>query len=213
MFLNRSFARRIGKSLSTLQKDLLKSYLPKYLFSNDVLLNQSKDIFLEIGFGMGEHFISQAKENPESLFIGAEVYLNGVANVLKLAKEKEVSNFLLWPNDIDLMLLNLPNDIIKGIYILFPDPWPKRNQRKRRIFNKERLEILRNKLQVDGFLVFASDIEDYFESSKRLICEDNFRLLDERYITPHHGYIATKYHMKALDENRVARFITAYKTS
>ncbi len=99
--LNRLYARRIGKSLSGVQQNLLDNELPKYLFSKEKLVNEKRKVFLEIGFGMGEHFINQAKMNPNALFIGVEVYLNGVANVLKLAGEHNITNFLLFPNNLD----------------------------------------------------------------------------------------------------------------
>ncbi len=85
--LNRSYARRIGKSSSGVQQNLLDNELSKYLFSKEKLVSEKRKIFLEIGFGMGEHFVNQARLNPDALFIGVEVYLNGVANVLKLVGE------------------------------------------------------------------------------------------------------------------------------
>ncbi|WP_341793450.1 MULTISPECIES: bifunctional peptide chain release factor N(5)-glutamine methyltransferase PrmC/tRNA (guanosine(46)-N7)-methyltransferase TrmB [unclassified Rickettsia] len=209
--LNRSYARRIGKSLSSLQQNLLKTELPNYLFSNEKIKFEKRKIFLEIGFGMGEHFIHQAKNNPEALFIGAEVYLNGVANVLKLALEQNVTNFLLWSNNLDLILYELPNKILDGIYILFPDPWPKNKQKKKRILNPERLNILQNKLKTNGNLIFASDIQDYFNEVLKLIQQNpNFQIADnDDYYQPHDNYIITKYHQKAINEDRAAKFIRA----
>ncbi|KJV92795.1 protein-(glutamine-N5) methyltransferase, release factor-specific [Rickettsia bellii str. RML Mogi] len=213
--LNRSYARRIGKSLSGIQQNLLDNELPKYLFSKEKLIGKnynsckiksnytkfnlekskesvsrgaerikirehlrtykedvanfssSTSIFLEIGFGMGEHFINQAKMNPDKLFIGVEVYLNGVANVLKLAEEQNITNFLLFPNNLDFILHDLPNNSLDRIYILFPDPWIKNRQKKKRILNKERLTILQTKLKNKGSLIFTSDIENYFEEVGR----------------------------------------------
>ncbi|MFY9589333.1 bifunctional peptide chain release factor N(5)-glutamine methyltransferase PrmC/tRNA (guanosine(46)-N7)-methyltransferase TrmB [Rickettsia endosymbiont of Halotydeus destructor] len=208
--LNRSYARRIGKSLSSLQQNLLDTELPKHLFSPEKIKSEKRKIFLEIGFGMGEHFIHQAKNNPEALFIGAEVYLNGVANALKLAQEQNVTNFLLWPNNLDLILYKLPNKILEGIYILFPDPWPKNKQKKKRILNKERLNILQSKLKTNGSFVFASDIEDYFNETLKLIQQNpNFKIINSDYSQPHDNYIITKYHQKAINEGRKAKFIKA----
>lgn len=217
--LNRSFSRRIGKSLSDLQKQLLDNMLPQHLFTIEKLNEKLKifahdrtdqannKLFLEIGFGMGEHFVHQAKLNPDSIFIGAEVYLNGVANVLKLASQNNISNFLLWPDDLDLILNEMPECSLSGIYILFPDPWPKRKQHKKRILNKKRLEILRSKLAIGGLINFASDIDDYFDKTKELIEQDgNFEVINSNF-TPHDTYIMTKYHHKALSEGRNARFL------
>lgn len=216
--LNRSFARRIGKTLSVSQKQLLSCYLPTFLINQDSLYDlskQCKEIYLEIGFGMGEHFVHQAKSKPDALFIGVEVYLNGVANVLKLAQEANITNFLLWADDLDLILGDFPNNLLSGIYILFPDPWPKRSHNKKRIFNKDRLELLQSKLKSNGFLIFASDIEDYFESAKNLVKDNgNFIVVEKElgeesgYINYHDNYIVTKYHKKAEENGHTARFLS-----
>jgi|GEM_PF-50633 len=255
--LNRSYARRIGKSLSGVQQNLLDNELPKYLFSKERLTNfckvksnytkfnlekskefvsrgaerilirehlrtykddvanfsSSTSIFLEIGFGMGEHFINQAKMNPDALFIGVEVYLNGVANVLKLAQEQNITNFLLFPNNLDFVLHDLPNNSLAGIYILFPDPWIKNRQKKKRIFNNERLKVLQTKLKDKGSLIFVSDIENYFYEVEELIRQNsNFQITNEAdYLVSPKNYITTKYHQKAIKENRQARFLICNK--
>ncbi|ABV75537.1 bifunctional N5-glutamine S-adenosyl-L-methionine-dependent methyltransferase/tRNA (m7G46) methyltransferase [Rickettsia akari str. Hartford] len=207
--LNRSYARRVGKSLSGVQQNLLDNELLKYLFSKAKLESEKRKVFLEIGFGMGEHFINQAKMNPDTLFIGVEVYLNGVANVLKLAAEQNIKNFLLFPNNLDLILNDLPNNSLDGIYILFPDPWIKNKQKKKRIFNKERLKVLQDKLKDNGNLVFASDIENYFYEAIELIKQHgNFEIMNnDDYLTSHDNYVMTKYHQKAIKENRTPKFM------
>ncbi|HJD64972.1 MAG TPA: bifunctional peptide chain release factor N(5)-glutamine methyltransferase PrmC/tRNA (guanosine(46)-N7)-methyltransferase TrmB [Rickettsia endosymbiont of Diachasma alloeum] len=209
--LNRSYARRIGKSLSGIQQNLLDNELPKYLFLKEKLIGEKRQIFLEIGFGMGEHFINQAKMNPDKLFIGVEVYLNGVANVLKLAEEQNITNFLLFPNNLDFILHDVPDNRLDGIYILFPDPWLKNRQKKKRILNKERLTILQTKLKNKGSLIFASDIENYFEEVVELIKQNgNFQITNKgNYSKPHDNYIITKYHQKAINESRTPQFLKA----
>lgn len=212
MQLNRSFSRRIGKSLSASQKELLAMSLPRYLFSAEKIQKfYPTDIFLEVGFGMGEHFVRQAHLRPDSLFIGAEVYQNGVANVLKLAAEQQLQNFLLWPDDLDLILEDLPDNALSGVYILFPDPWPKRKQHKKRIFNGGRLKLFSEKLKPEGFITFSSDIEDYFNESLALVKMNNE--LKISLLTEHNSYIPTKYHQKAIKEGRTPRFFSAQKCS
>lgn len=209
--LNRTFARRIGKRLSNQNKELLANVLPKYLFSNELFAFSGKQKkYLEIGFGMGEHLFNQIVLNPANLYIGVEVYLNGIANFLKLVAKSQNDNFLIWPNDLDMILKDIPNRSLEGIYVLFPDPWHKRRYMKKRLINKERLELLKLKLKIGGFIAFASDIEDYFENVKKLFLEDKvLNLQNIDFLTPHEGYITTKYHWKSIRENRVARFLQA----
>ena len=212
--LNRTFARRIGKRLSNQNKELLENVLPKYLFSNELLtFNDNRKKYLEIGFGMGEHLFNQIVLNSANLYIGVEVYLNGIANFLKLVTKSQNDNFLIWPDDLDMILKDIPNHSLEGVYILFPDPWHKRRYMKKRLINKERLELLKSKLKIGGFIAFASDIEDYFENVKKLFLEDKELIIQNTdFLTPHEGYIITKYHQKSIMENREAQFLQAILT-
>ncbi|PCJ29044.1 MAG: tRNA (guanosine(46)-N7)-methyltransferase TrmB [Rickettsiales bacterium] len=212
--LNRTFARRIGKSLSNLNKDLLSGELPKYSYSSEKLLEANragKKTFLEIGFGMGEHFLSQLANHPDAVHIGVEVYLNGVANVLKQL-EHNCAELMLWPDDIDLVLEDMPEASIDGIYVLFPDPWHKRRYLKKRMFNKERVASFGSKLKAGGFIIFASDIEDYFDSACDILREDaGFVIEGDDFSSEHAGYVQTKYHQKAIREGRRPQFVKAIK--
>lgn len=213
--LLRTFSRRIGKTLSAIQKNMLDNKLPTFLFDENIFANQTNaGIILEIGIGMGEHFINQAKLNPNNLFIGAEVYLNGVANALKIAEKDNINNFKLWPNDIDMIIDKIPNNSLSGIYILFPDPWPKRKQNKKRMLNETRFNLFKDKLHPNGFFTFATDIDDYFSQVFNLITQDNnFKIANYNFLQPHAGYVKTKYNEKAIQAGRQAQFITAVKIS
>ena len=131
--------------------------------------------------------------------------------MLKLAAQQQLQNFLLWPDDLDLILKDLPDNTLSGVYILFPDPWPKRRQHKKRIFNEERLKLSCEKLKPEGFITFASDIEDYFNESLALARMN--KELKVSSLTEHDSYIPTKYHNKAIKEGRTPRFFTAQKYS
>jgi release factor glutamine methyltransferase len=102
----------------------------------------------------------------------------------------------------------MPDNILEGIYILFPDPWPKTKQLKKRILNTKRLSIFKKKLKDGGFLVFASDIDSYFEMVKKLFDNDeSFKLHTQDFLHPHANYVTTKYHQKSIDAGRIARFL------
>ena len=207
---NKTFARRIGKRLSDCNKELLAKVLPKYEFSSKRFVsNAKKTKILEIGFGMGEHLFHQSTLNPDILYVGVEVYLNGVANFLKLITQTNNDNFFIWPNDLDMMLQDIPDHSLDGIYILFPDPWHKRRYLKKRLVNQDRLNIFKLKLKQGGFIDFASDIEDYFEDVKKLFTQDNQLIINTNFLVPHEGYVTTKYHRKAIKENRLVQFLQA----
>ncbi len=206
--MNKSFARRIGKSLSVLQQTLLQNELPKYLLSPSALPERHKYV-AEIGIGMGDHFVARAAQDPSTLHIGFEPYLNGVANVLKLAVERDISNILLWPDNVDLVFDLLPNNLLSALYILFPDPWPKTAHHKRRLVNSSRVRLFASKIKQGGALYFASDIADYFANTQEVI--EASGLFSNVIVsqTPYAGYIKTKYHHKADAESRSSGFLEA----
>ncbi len=208
--LNQTFSRRVGKAMSTLKKNLIDIELPKHLYSPERLQTSKYDkVFLEVGFGMGEHFVQQLHMNPDALYIGVEVFINGVANALK--QIQDCDNFMLWPDDLDLMLDQMPLNSLDGIYVLFPDPWHKRRALKKRLFNQTRLTKFKSKLKNNGFIAFASDIDDYFETAHQLLeLAPDLIIKRNDFKVPHLGYIQTKYHSKAIKENRTAQFIQAY---
>lgn len=206
---NKTFARRVGKSLTAGNKDALSNILPRFLFSQSKIQAMAyTKIYLEIGFGMGEHLLNQMSINRDSFYIGSDVYLNGVAGFLRKAADNGLSNYQIWPDDVDLLFDKLPDNSLEGIYILFPDPWPKRRHIRKRLLNETRLIILKNKLKNGGSLYFASDINDYFDSVVTIINKDrSFTILNESYNIPHEGYIETNYHQKALRQGRVPKFL------
>lgn len=210
MKLNKSFARRIGKSLSQFQQNILETELPKYTLNPSSLL-LSQQCVAEIGIGMGDHFIDRAAANSSSLHIGFEPYLNGVANSLKLALERDVDNIALWPDDVDLIFDKLPDNLLDEIYILFPDPWPKLRHHKRRIINLTRLKLFASKLKPCGILYFASDIDHYFDSAHEQIIQSEYFEEVSSNKQPYDGYMKTRYHLKAEEEGRVPRFLRAEK--
>ncbi len=203
---NRSFSRRIGKSLSSLQQNLLEVDLPKCLL--DPLALPKYDRYVaEVGIGMADHFVAKAGLDSSTLYIGFEPYLNGVANAIKLSKESGANNIMLWPDDMDLVFDKLPDGLLSEIYVLFPDPWPKLRHHKRRIINSERLKLFAQKLTAGGELYFASDIAHYFDSAQEIIKET--ALFEEVHNSsrPFEGYIQTKYHQKAIEEDRLPQFL------
>lgn len=208
--LNRSFSRRIGKTLSAKQKDILEKKLDECILKPEEIT----EAVAEIGIGMGEHFINQAKCHPNIMHIGFEPYMNGVANALIMAEEAGLSNIKLWPDDMDMVFHKLPDNCLQKIYVLFPDPWPKNSQKKRRIICEPRLKLFHEKLIKDGELFFASDIDDYSDQVFSLLKESSyFDLLDNPNNDPHENYIQTKYHSKAISEGREAKFISCNRHS
>jgi tRNA (guanine-N7-)-methyltransferase len=119
------------------------------------------DVWLEIGFGGGEHLIRTASDNPQIGFIGCEPFVNGMAKALAVIEAQGLANIRLHAGDAAEILCWLPQASLGRVFLLYPDPWPKRRQRKRRFVSDESLAALARVMRSGTELRFATDIDDY----------------------------------------------------
>ena len=166
------YGRRQGKRLRPGQRDLVENLLPlieinptrentfdpRACFSRDI-----NDIWLEIGFGGGEHLAWQAKTYPRIGFVGCEPFLNGVVKLLSRIRSMELENVRLYRDDARLLIARLPANVIGRAFILFPDPWPKLRHHKRRLISEEVLGSLAEALRDEAELRIATDDPSYLE--------------------------------------------------
>lgn len=129
---------------------------PREFFAGGV-----RDVWLEIGFGAGEHLAWQAAEHPQTGLIGAEPYLNGVARLLADIARGGLTNIRILPDDVRPLLERLPDASLARVFILFPDPWPKRRHNRRRIVNPANLDMLARVMADGAELRLATDDQDY----------------------------------------------------
>ncbi len=228
-FYGRRQGRRIRKAKST----LLEAFLPKLSISNDQKLSKDslfsypvKQICLEIGFGNGEHLAGQALRNPENGYIGAEVFKNGVANLLSIItgiKEGDnlpekiellpeyKDNIRIFSDDIRLLFKQIPDNFLDKIFVLFPDPWPKKRHADRRFINQENLKEISRILKKGGILRVATDHKIYKGWTLRQLHENpNFRWTARCGNDWKHeprDWVQTKYQRKAIREGRRAVFL------
>ena len=166
----RSFGRRRGRKLSVRQEQLRATLLPQVAIDpnapppGDVAAlfpaGTSAD-WLEIGFGGAEHLIWQAEENPNVGLIGCEPFEDGLVKALTAIDDKGLGNVRLLGDDVRPLLRWLPEASLDRAFILFPDPWPKKRHRKRRLFSPDLLRLLARVMKPGAELRFASDIGDY----------------------------------------------------
>jgi tRNA (guanine-N7-)-methyltransferase len=128
---------------------------PRALFEN------AKDIWLEVGFGGGEHLAWHAERNRDVGFLGCEPFINGVAKLVSEIDEKKLANVRIHADDARFLLTRLKPGSLARVFILYPDPWPKSRHNKRRFVNDETLALIEAALREGGELRFASDIPDY----------------------------------------------------
>ncbi len=155
---------------------------------------------LEIGFGSGEHLLHRAKQNPDALHIGCEVYVHGLLACLKELKKDPLANVRIFTEDGRLLLQNLPEGALSRVYILFPDPWPKNRHHKRRIINPETLALLHRAMHPGAELHLATDHPHYAAwMLAHLANHSGFEWLAEcaeDWHNPPEGHCTTRYEQK-----------------
>ena len=198
---------RLARGLPGLELDLATLAEPSSLFGPPI-----KGYRIEIGFGGGEHLAHEAARFPEVGFIGCEPFRNGVAKMVDLATERGLSNVRLHAGDAGEVLNALPATCLEGADVLYPDPWPKRRQRKRRFLGDENLGRLARVLKPGAPFRFATDIDDYAGwVLARMFRLDGFawqaRGADD-WRLPWAGWRSTRYEAKALREGRRPVYLT-----
>lgn len=159
----RFYGRRRGKPLSQRQHGQMTDDLPEFLPKEEDFKNVN---VLEVGFGGGEHLVLRAIENPEKLFIGAEVFENGIVKLLRQIEEQDIKNIRIFPDDVRKIFPEIPDGRLDMLYLLFPDPWPKKRHIERRFINPENMKEIYRMLKTGGCLVVASDHPVYQEFMK-----------------------------------------------
>jgi tRNA (guanine-N7-)-methyltransferase len=207
----RHFGRRKGPALSARQIGLMETLLPRLRFAPELgrdprgyFPETVDDVWLEVGFGGGEHLLWQARANPAVGLIGAEPYVSGVAKLLSQidTHAAPARNIRLYTDDAGDIVANLPDASLGRVFILFPDPWPKTRHHKRRFIQTAMLDELARVLRAGGELRFASDDPGYIVwALERLMAHRAFRWMAE---TPQDWRVRpadwpqTRYEAKAL---------------
>jgi tRNA (guanine-N7-)-methyltransferase len=214
------FGRRKGKPLREGQNAVIAGVLPRLRLPEGAIADLAalfpspvEAVRLEIGFGGGEHLLARMRESPQIGFIGCEPFVNGMAKFLAIVEREKLGNVRLWDGDAALMLPRLPEGGLDAIDLLYPDPWPKRRQRKRRFVSDRMLALFARALRKGGRFRFASDIDDYVGwTLARLLASPDFEWTDERaddWRQPYPGWVRTRYEAKAVAAGRVPSYLTA----
>jgi len=180
---------------------------PASLFDEEVTSYQ-----LEIGFGGGEHLATQAQNNLSTGFLGCEPFVNGMAKLLLQIKTQSIKNIRIFPDDARFLLTALKADSLERVYILFPDPWPKKRHAARRFVQDETLSMLARVLKPSGQLRLATDVKDLAGwMSMKVEQNKDFELISQGH-TPPADWVNTRYEQKGLKQGR-APFYAIYRRS
>ena len=211
----RSYGRIKSRPIKPRQAGLLETLLPTITIPDGpidlaALKPNAREVWLEIGFGGGEHMATQAERNPDVLILGAEPFLNGVASAVRHVDERGLTNVRLRMGDARQLLMDLPDACLTRVFILFPDPWPKARHHKRRLIQAETIAELARALKPGGRLRFATDVADYAAwALARLTVAPTFSWTAERpddWRIPPIDHATTRYETKQLGDCAPAFF-------
>lgn len=131
-----------------------------------------RELWLEVGFGSGEHLAAQARAHPDVGLIGCEVFVNGIAALLANMAREEITNVRIFDDDARLLMRRLPDASVGRVFVLFPDPWPKTRHAARRFISAENLDSLARLMRDGAELRFASDHAEYVRRTLDLVGRD-----------------------------------------
>jgi|SRR3989339_318861 len=166
----RTFVRRQGR-MTKAQREALHDLSTFYMMVDqenvlafDRIFGNAQPVVLEIGFGMGDSLAQMAEQHPKLNFIGIEVHRPGIGALLKKLHERKISNIKIIEGDaIEILKQQIQNHSLDQVQIFFPDPWQKKRHHKRRMIQKEFVELVAQKLKPGGKFLLATDWQTYAE--------------------------------------------------
>lgn len=219
------FGRVSGKRLHKGQKALFDSLLPRLsidmpvegpLEPGSIFGSQAKQRVVEIGYGGGEHLARLASQNPDTGFVGCEVYTGGIGKLLQKIDQDGLTNISLFCEDAFRLLKVLPDACLDRVYLLYPDPWPKTRHNKRRFISDITLSELARVIKPHGQFCFATDIEDYANWTlahiqRQSLFEWVIFPVPKFWHKPFSGWEPTRYEQKARKEGRLQSFYFTFE--
>ena len=177
----RSFVRREGR-FTKAQRTALELHWPKYgidvdqsqVLDLEQVFQNTQPVIIDVGFGNGESLLTLAIQHPQLNFLGVEVYRPGIGNLLRNVFEAKLENIRAVNTDVvELLQKNIAANCFKAALIWFADPWPKKRHHKRRLIQVPFLQLLAEKLDVEGELNIATDWQPYAKHIQEKIKESN----------------------------------------
>lgn len=213
------YGRRRGKRLRQRGQDLLDTLLPRlavarpepgeHLDPRSLFDTPLRAVWLEIGFGGGEHLAAQAGTHPDVGILGCEVFVNGVVSLLNHVDLRALRTVRVFADDVRHLFPALPDGCFERVFVLFPDPWPKKRHADRRFIGPDNLPILARLLIDGGELRVASDDPTYIDwALTHLRASPDFDLTVSAGHRPD-GWPPTRYEAKAIKAGRECVYMTA----
>jgi tRNA (guanine-N7-)-methyltransferase len=216
---DRLYGRARGHKLRPRQEKLLELTLPRLRVDPDDVLGsfeiRPSALWLEVGFGGGEHALAQIAAFPGIGLIACEVFENGICSLLSRlvpeggeADETLPGNLRVWPDDARLLLAKLPGACLDRLFLLFPDPWPKARHAKRRFVHPAMVPLVARVLKPGGIWRVTSDDPTYQDWVRSVMATQDFFDTPPPEATRPMGWPPTRYEGKALRAGRAPLYWT-----
>lgn len=219
---HRNFYGRIhGKTLRAQQKANLETGLAALALKGvtrednpsratlDLSFAGGRPLWLEVGFGGGEHLVHMAARNPGIFLIGCEPFVNGVAMLLGKLRDGKVSNVAIHPGDVRDLFDVLPGGCLTKVFLNYPDPWPKARHHRRRFVSPGYLQALARVCAPGAEFRVATDIPDYVRQTLEEVPAAGFELVHQAGEGgAWEDWLSTRYERKALREGRAPHYLT-----
>ncbi len=176
--------------------------------ARDAIFGDQRPLWLEVGFGGGEHLVAQAEANPGVGLIGCEPFVNGTAQALGRIEAAGVANVRLHPGDARDLIELLPAGALSRVFLLYPDPWPKSRHHARRFVNAETLDALARAMAPGAELRLATDMDAYVgHALEAVAAHGGFAEIERDHGRPWPGWQPTRYEIKAVAAGRVPQYL------
>lgn len=200
----RRLSRPLGVDKNQIYEDQLKFFKQPLLQENFWKID--KPLYLEIGFGGGEHLAQKALKNPHIQFIGAEPFVNGVASLLQHIEKYRLTNIWIWDDNIHDLFSNIKDvQVFDAVYLLFADPWPKKKHFKRRFIQNDSIKKVHQLLKNDASWYIATDHLEYrswmlelFEINQNIFKQTRHNIYERPLLEE---WPLTRYEEKARNKN------------
>ena len=223
----RLYGRTKGNTLRARQRLLLEATLPRLRFEFGsacdpaaAFARRPDELWLEVGFGGGEHARAQAEANPQAGLIACEVYQNGICSLLSAlvpeggeAAAPLPPNLLIWPDDARLLLRALPPGSLSRLFLMFPDPWPKPRHAKRRFVHPDLLGPVARALRPGGEWRIASDDPTYQAWTAAVLGAQSLFTTPGPAVQRPSGWPPTRYEQKAIRAGRPPLYWSVIRSS
>jgi tRNA (guanine-N7-)-methyltransferase len=214
------YGRTHGKTLRASQKTYLAESLaplsvpnvtraanPARLPLDIAQITRDRPLWLEVGFGGGEHLVHMAATYPDTFIIGCEPYVNGIAMLLGKVRAANLDNLMIHPGDVRDLFDVLPAATVQKAFLNYPDPWPKARHHRRRFVTPGYLAGLARTMAAGAEFRVATDIPDYVRQTVEEVPQSGFDLLGQGD-APWDDWLSTRYEQKALREGRPPHYLT-----